>query len=87
MKPIDTAIFRMVSESPGRNVSEPRGGLENMKHWRSSPPSPGEGSTGKRKLTEALVCSGGVVGVARWQEHAKQLEKPSSSHREIGGVR
>ena len=65
MKPIDTAIFRMVSESPGRNVSEPRGGLENMKHWRPSPPSPGEGSMVCRRLTEAAHHSGGVVGAAR----------------------
>jgi hypothetical protein len=28
MKPIDKAIPGMVSESPGRNVSEPRGGLD-----------------------------------------------------------
>lgn len=28
MKPIDKAIFGMVSESPGRNASEPTGGLE-----------------------------------------------------------
>jgi hypothetical protein len=28
MKPTDKAIVRMVSESPGRNASEPRGGLE-----------------------------------------------------------
>jgi hypothetical protein len=28
MKPIDKAIFWMVSESRGRNVSEPTGGLE-----------------------------------------------------------
>ena len=28
MKPIDKAILRMVSESPGRNVSEPTGGLD-----------------------------------------------------------
>jgi len=27
MKPIDKTIFGMVSESPGRNVSEPTGGL------------------------------------------------------------
>ena len=27
VKPIDKAIFGMVSESPGRNVSEPTGGL------------------------------------------------------------
>jgi hypothetical protein len=28
MKPTDKAILGMVSESPGRNVSEPSGGLE-----------------------------------------------------------
>ena len=28
MQPIDKAILGMVSESPGRNVSEPRGGLD-----------------------------------------------------------
>ncbi len=30
MKPTDIAIFRMVSESPGRNESEPIGGPENV---------------------------------------------------------
>ncbi|MFQ5906222.1 MAG: hypothetical protein ACE5JA_06580 [bacterium] len=29
LKPIDKAIFGMVSESPGRNESERTGGLEN----------------------------------------------------------
>ena len=28
MKPTDQAILRMVSESPGRNGSEPSGGLD-----------------------------------------------------------
>jgi hypothetical protein len=28
VKPTDKAILGMVSESPGRNVSEPRGGLD-----------------------------------------------------------
>ncbi len=28
MKPTDKAIFGMVSESPGRNESEPTGGLD-----------------------------------------------------------
>jgi len=46
----------------------------------------GEGSMANRILTDAMGHSGGVVGVARWQGHAKQLEKPSSFHREIGGV-
>jgi hypothetical protein len=30
MKPIDKALARRVSKSPGRNVSEPTGGLENF---------------------------------------------------------
>ena len=29
MKPTDKVILGMVSESPGRNASEPTGGLEN----------------------------------------------------------
>jgi len=40
-----------------------------------------------RRLADAAGHSGGVVGTARWQGHAEQLEKPSSSHREIGGAR
>ena len=31
LKPIDKAIFRMVSESPGRNESEPIGGPDRKK--------------------------------------------------------
>jgi len=30
--------------------------------------------------------SAGLVGTARWQGHAKQLEKPSSPRREIDGA-
>ena len=30
MKPTDKAILGMVSESPGRNASEPTGGLDNI---------------------------------------------------------
>ena len=30
MKPIDKALVRRVSKSPGRNVSEPTGGLESF---------------------------------------------------------
>jgi hypothetical protein len=42
---------------------------------------------GDRNLTDAVVHSGGVIGAARWQGRVAQLEKPSSSHREIGGGR
>jgi len=37
LKPIDTAIVRMVSEFPGRNVSECTGSLERAKFRRPSP--------------------------------------------------
>src|SRR5207249_10045637 len=36
LKPIDQAIARMVSESPGRNASERRGGPERLKPRRPS---------------------------------------------------
>jgi len=44
MKPTDKAILGMVSESPGRNASEPTGGLEKKWHRRLSPLHTGEGS-------------------------------------------
>jgi hypothetical protein len=86
MKPTDKAIFGMVSKSPGRNASEPTGGLEKKEIWRPSPLVRGEGSMDRRRLAEAASHSGGVVGAARGQGHVKQLEKPSSSRREIGGA-
>ena len=86
MKPTDKAILGMVSKSSGRNESEPIGGLENEKPRRPSPHFKGEGSMAWRRLAEALGHSGGVLGAARWQGHAEQLEKPSSSRREIGGA-
>ena len=39
----------------------------------------------RRKLTEAANHFGGVLATARWQGHIKQLEKPTSSQREIAG--
>ena len=65
VKPIDKAIFGMVSESPGRNVSEPIGGLDRKKFRGLSPLLKDESSTGDRNLTDAIVRSGGVVGAAR----------------------
>jgi hypothetical protein len=53
---------------------------------RPSLSSWGEGSMARRRLTEAARRSGGVTA-ARWQECAKQLEKPSSPRREIAGER
>ena len=37
LKPIDKAIFRMVSESSGRNESERRYGLEKAKPQKPNP--------------------------------------------------
>jgi hypothetical protein len=41
MKSIDKAIFRMVSESPGRNASELTGGLEKNVNRKAEPSCPG----------------------------------------------
>ncbi len=65
MKLTDKAIFRMVSESPGRNASEPIGGLDTFCFRRPSFLCSGEGSTDRRILTDASIRSGGVVGAAR----------------------
>jgi hypothetical protein len=40
----------------------------------------------RRNLAETAEHSGGVVATARWQGCTKQLEKPSSPRREIGGA-
>jgi hypothetical protein len=37
MKPTDKAILGMVSESPGRNASEPRNGLDKIKSGSRAP--------------------------------------------------
>jgi hypothetical protein len=87
LKPIDKAIFGMVSESPGRNESERRGGPESERPRRPSPHPEGEGSMARRRLAEATCRSGGVVATARWQGLAEQPEKPSSSQGEISGAR
>src|SRR6266536_5780088 len=47
----------------------------------------GEGSMGRRRLTDAAAHSGGVGATAWGQGHAEQLEKPSSSHWETSGAR
>jgi hypothetical protein len=60
LKPIDKAIFGMVSKSSGRNESERRDGLESAKVQRPSPPRRGEGSMERRSLTDAASHSGGV---------------------------
>ena len=65
MKPTDKAILGMVSKSPGRNKSEPIGGLEKLTPRRPSLLITGEGSMAWRRLTAAPVHSGGVLGTAR----------------------
>src|SRR6516165_10612658 len=75
----------MVSKSPGRNASEPIGGLENT-NPKVEPSVLGRRQHGSSQLTDAAIRFGGVIGTARRQGHAKQLEKPSSPRREIGGA-
>jgi hypothetical protein len=87
MKPTDKAILGMVSESSGRNESEPSNGLVKKCFRRSSSLVRNEDCMARRRLADAECHFGGVVGTARWQGRAEQLVKPSSSHREIGGAR
>src|SRR5262245_4359950 len=87
LEPIDEAIARMVSELPGRNVSERRGSLEIAKLRRPSVSCLREGSRGRRSLADAAtpLRRGESDGTA--QGHVEQpMEKPSSSRREIGGA-
>src|SRR5262245_21348413 len=87
LKPLDNTICGMVASvqavaqanaQVAPKVSSPRGRACNRK---------GEGSMGRRTLGDAADHSGGVGATAWAQGHAKQLEKPSSSHRETGGAR
>ena len=87
LKPFDSLIVRMgasvqavaqANALVAPKVSSPRGRACNRE---------GEGSMGRRRLAEAADHSGGVGATAWGQGHAKQLEKPSSSHRETGGAR
>ena len=64
-KPTDKAILGMVSESPGRNASEPTSGLEKNELRRPSPFVRDEGSMAGGTLTDAVGHFGGVVGTAR----------------------
>ena len=50
LKPIDKAIVRMVSESPGHNVSESRYGPRKDQNRRLSPHYRGESSMGRSQF-------------------------------------
>jgi hypothetical protein len=87
LKPLDNLILGMgaslqaVAQANAQvapKVSSPRGRACNRK---------GEGSMGRRTLADAADHSGGVGATAWRPGHTKQLEKPSSSHRETGGAR
>jgi hypothetical protein len=87
LKPLDSLIHGMgaslqavaqANASVAPKVRSPGGRAGNRK---------GEGSMGRRTLADAADHSGGVGATAWGQGHAKQLEKPSSSHRENGGAR
>ena len=57
MKPTDKAILGMVSESPGRNESEPTGGLDKM-NPEAEPSTVGRRQHGmSRGLTETSMIT------------------------------
>src|SRR5262245_18791737 len=55
MKPTDEAIFGMASESPGRNVSEPSGGLE-----KNMTPEAEPSASGRRQHDGPRADRGGL---------------------------
>src|SRR5438128_12407748 len=87
LKPIDKAIERMVSESPGRNASE--------REVAPKDPNPGGRAVDyPAKATPAVAvwltrrpAPAGLGATARCPSRIEQLEKPSSSRCEISGVR
>ena len=86
MKPTDKAVLGMVSESPGRNESEPTGGLD--KNYPEGRAHYGRAKATHVSQTErcetALRRGGRGSTVTRTCE---QLVKPSSSQREIVGAK
>src|SRR5712691_9108894 len=84
LKPLDRLIFGMgaslqavahANAAVASKVRSPGGRACNRE---------GEGSMGRRSLADAAVHSGGVGATAWGQGHAKQLERPSASRRDIG---
>ena len=65
MRHIKGPVLRAATLSAAENASEPTGGLEKKESWRPSPLVRGEGSMDRRRLAEAAIHSGGVVGAAR----------------------
>jgi hypothetical protein len=61
MKPTDKAILGMVSESPGRNASEPSGGLDKKMIPEAEPSPYGRRQHDRPRADEAVCHSGGVV--------------------------
>jgi hypothetical protein len=91
MKLTDKTILGMVSESPGRNESEPRGSLERH-NPKAEPFTLGRRQHDRRKLTDAQVTSAGWQGqhggkdmLSNWRSRprpaGKSAEQGSSYNR------
>src|SRR5439155_22737181 len=72
-------------EYPRPSVSKRTGGAESDSAGDRACNREGEGSMARRRMADAAEHSGGVGATAWGQGHAKQLERPSASRREIGG--
>ena len=87
LKPIDKVFLGKIHESPGRNNSE-----RDMASKLCIPESRAILQMAKAAWMDEIwlirpLISAGWEAAARWQGHAEQLEKPSSSRREIVGAR
>jgi hypothetical protein len=94
MKPTDKAIVRMVSESPGRNGSEPVVASTKNKPRRPSSLMSSEGNMARRRLAEATRHSGGVVRdstvtkdmLSNWRSRPRPMEKSVEQRSRITGA-
>jgi hypothetical protein len=91
LKPIDEAIVRMVSESPGRNERERRGSLESAELRRPSGCRAGEGSRARRSLADAAVSlrrggSDGTVTRTRRATGEALLVPPRNRRSKVGRI-
>ena len=83
-EPADKAIFRMVSELPGRSESERKGDPEILAP-EAEPASVGRRQHETLHMAEATDHSGGAVATARRQGRIGELEKSSPPRSEICG--
>jgi len=77
----------MVSESPGRNASEREVAPKDPNPGGRAVDYPAKAIRADAVWLTRRCAPAGLGTTARWRRRIEQLEKPSSSRREIGGAK